>query len=252
MKNKKIALIFTVVVLFLASACNKEYYVDTGVLTPNYNGTILQYLKSKPAMFDTTVRVIALAGMEDVLDKEKVTFFAPTSSSIYKSVKALNAFLIQNGRDTVKELSQIKREVWRKTLSQYIFKGTNQLKDYPQLDTLAYTAFPGQSYASYGDNGRIMNIGVIFNDAVGGSTSIKYAGYRQLFLSYIKDFTKPQQSLVNIPVATSDIIPTNGIIHVLRQATLSGSILVNKHNFGFVNNIFINDVLASGITPPTP
>ncbi|WP_175632375.1 fasciclin domain-containing protein [Pedobacter ghigonis] len=248
MKNKNIKLVFAAIALLLATACNKEYYVDSGVLTPTYNGTILQYLKSKPAMFDTTVRVIALAGMNDVLDKENLTFFAPTSSSIYKSVRALNAYLIQNGRDTVRELSQIKREVWRKTLSQYIFKGTNRLKDYPQLDTLAYTAFPGQSFSSY-ENGRIMNIGVIFNDAVSGSTSIKYAGYRQLFLSYIKDFTKPQQSLVNIPVATSDIAPSNGIIHVLRQATLSGSTLVNKHNFGFVNNIFINDVLASGITP---
>ncbi len=248
MKHKNINLLVLAVLLFLASACNKEYYVDSGVLTPNYNGTILQYLKSKPAMFDTTVRVIALAGMDEVLDKENVTFFAPTSSSIYKSVKALNAYLLQNGRDTVKQLSQIKPEVWRKTLSLYIFKGTNRLKDYPQIDTLAYTAFPGQSYSSYG-GGRIMNIGVIFNDASSGNTSIKYAGYRQLFLSYIKDFTKPQQSLVNIPVATSDIAPNNGIIHVLRQATLSGSTLVNKHNFGFVNDIFINDVMASGIMP---
>jgi hypothetical protein len=73
-------------------------------------------------------------------------------------------------------LDQIKPEVWRNTLSQYIFEGKNLLKDYPQRDTVSYVAYPGQNYTSYG--GRIMNIGVIFNNAGG----VQYAGYRQLRL----------------------------------------------------------------------
>lgn len=250
MKHRNLLVLVTAVVFLLTSACNKEYYEDTGVLNPNYEGTILEYLKSRSDMFDTTVRVVDLAGMNDVLDKENVTFFAPTSSSISRSVRSLNRYLAQNGRDTVKELSQIKPEVWRKTLSLYIFNGVSRLKDYPQLDTMSYVAFPGQSYTSYGSEGRIMNIGVLYNDAVNDNITIKYAGYRQLYLSYIKDFSKPQQSMINIPVASSDITPKNGVIHVLRQNTLSSDgTLVNKHNFGFLDILFRNDVLSAGILP---
>lgn len=228
-------------------SCKKDYYFDTGVHIAKYDGTIMQYLKSNKVMFDTTVQVINLAGMENVLDKENITFFAPTSSSIVKSVRYLNRFLRANGQDTVKDYRQIKTAVWRKILTQYIFKGKNTLKDYPQLDTLAYTAYPGQAYTSY--DGEIMNIGVIYNDAGG----VKYAGYRQLFLSYIQDRTQPTQSLINVPVATSDIQPTNGVIHVLRQAQLSGdplgSVVINKHDFGFSKPLFVREVLAAGIDP---
>ncbi|MGY3053009.1 hypothetical protein ACVWYG_001206 [Pedobacter sp. UYEF25] len=245
---QKITIVF-LVVLMTASffSCKKKYFFDTGVHVAKYDGSILQYLKSNKVMFDTTVQVIDLAGMTEILDKENVTFFAPTSSSIAKSVLYLNEFLSANGQDTVKDYRQIKRAVWRKILAQYIFKGTNKLKDYPQLDTLAYTAYPGQAYTSF--DGQIMNIGVIYNDAGG----VKYTGYRQLYLSYIQDRTQPNQSLINVPVATSDIQPTNGIIHVLRQAQLSGdplgSLVINKHDFGFSKPLFVREVLAAGIDP---
>lgn len=219
----------------LFSACKKEkYFFDTGVSTPNYNGTILEYLVAKPAYFDTLVRVIKIAGMEDVFQKENITFFAPPSSSIYKSVRRLNIYLRAQGRDTVSKLEQIKPEIWKETLSMYVFQGSSRLKDYPQLDTLALIAYPGQAYFSYGK--RTMNIGVIHNDAGG----IKYAGYRQLYLSFIPDFSKPLERLVNIPVASSDVAPTNGVVHVLR---------FQKHNFGFDTDRFITTVVTSGILP---
>ncbi len=163
----------------------------------------------------------------------------------------------RNGRDTVSKLAQIKPETWKEALSMYIFKGVNRLKDYPQLDTIAFSTFPGQGYTSYA--GRTMNIGVLFNDAVttrnpDGSpkTFVKYAGYRQLYLSYIPDFSNPTQNLLNIPVASSDIAPTNGVVHVLAQNEFVGTVLVSKHNFGFNTRTFIDKVLADGILPATP
>ena len=228
------ALLLAVILGVLAS-CKKQYFFDTGIHKAEYNGSILSYLKANPTYFDTTVRIINLAGMNDVLDKENVTFFAPTSSSIYKSIKRLNVFLRQSGKDTVSQLQQIKPSVWKETLSLYVFKGTYRLKDYPQLDTLSILAYPGQGYTSYGD--RTMNIGVAYNDAGG----VKYAGYRQLILSYIPDLSNPQTSLINIPVASSDIAPTNGIIHVLQQ---------DRHYFGFSTEQFINTAVSNGILPP--
>ncbi len=253
----KLALFVLLGFSIITSCKRDEYFIDTGTTNPNFNGSILAYLKSKPAYFDTLTRVINIAGMNDVFEKEQITFFAPTSSTIYKSIKALNADLRRSGRDTVSKLEQIKPATWKEALSMYIFKGVNRLKDYPQLDTIAFSAFPGQGYASYA--GRTMNIGVLFNDAVtarnaDGSpkTFVKYAGYRQLYLSYIPDFSNPTLGLLNIPVSSSDIAPTNGIVHVLAQNVFSGSTLVSKHNFGFNTRTFIDKVIADGILAPTP
>lgn len=253
----KLALFVLIGFCVITSCKRDEYFLDTGKHNPNFNGTILSYLKSKPMYFDTLTRVINIAGMNDVFEKEQITFFAPTSSTIYKSVKALNDDLKLNGRDTISKLEQIKPETWKETLSMYIFKGVNRLKDYQQLDTIAFAAFPGQGYTSY--SGRTMNIGVIFNDAVternaDGSvkTFVKYAGYRQLYLSYIPDFSNPRANLLNIPVSSSDIAPTNGIVHVLAQNVFEGATLKSKHNFGFNTRTFINKVIADGILPATP
>jgi hypothetical protein len=251
---KAILLIAMSMVLF--AACQKEkYYFDSGTTKGNFDGSILTYLKSKPVYFDTLTKVIELAGMNEVFDKQNITFFAPTSSSIYKSVKGLNAYLKQNGRDTVSKLTQIKPEAWKELLSLYIFKGSNRLKDYPQVDTLNMAAFPGQGYTSI--NGRTMNIGVLFNDAViiennVEKSRVRYAGYRQLYLSYIPNYADPKVGLLNAPVASSDIAPTNGIVHVLVQEGNYLGSWKSKHNFGFSTGLFINTVQSYGILPVTP
>ncbi|MBO9674745.1 MAG: fasciclin domain-containing protein [Sphingobacteriaceae bacterium] len=245
-KNYKTLLFSIIGILSVLTSC-KKYYVETGVHDAQYNGNIMQYMEEKKPFFDSTLTVIKLAGLTDVISKENITFFAPPSGSIFKSIKRLNIELRVTGKDTVSQLSQIKPEVWRNILSQYIFKGANRLKDYPQRDTLSYLAYPGQGYTSYG--GRIMNVGVIFNDAVVYNSSgaeisrVAYAGYRQLYLAYIPDMSNPQVALVNIPVATSDIQPSNGVLHVLNKV---------KHNFGFNTNVFIEQAISAGISPATP
>ncbi|TKC09937.1 hypothetical protein FA048_06930 [Pedobacter polaris] len=254
------AIILFAISITLFTACQKDkYFFDSGTQKGTFNGSILAFLKSKPVYFDTLTKVIEIGGMNEVLDKQNVTFFAPTSSSIYKSVKGLNEYLKQNGRDTVAKLEQIKPGAWKELLSQYIFKGSNKLKDYPQIDTLNMAAFPGQGYTSM--SGRTMNIGVRFNDAVSyedgvEKSRIKYAGYRQLFIAYIPNYADPKVGLIHIPVASSDISPTNGVIHVLAQEAdyYNGTqnVWKSKHNFGFSTDLFINTVLSYGILPVTP
>lgn len=225
-------------ILLLAFACSKDkYFYDTGRNTPEFNGSILEYLKSKPEYFDSLVRVIKVAGMEEVLTKENVTLFAPTSSTIYKTLKNLNAYLRLNGKDTVSQLEQIKPVVWKEMLSIYLIKGSYRLKDFPQIDTTSITAYPGQGYNSY--SGRTMNIGSFYRDAGG----VKYAGYRHLILSYIPDFSKPLENLRNVQISSHDIAPKNGIVHVLLQ---------NKHVFGFDTNQFITATIENGILPAKP
>ncbi|ALL04260.1 hypothetical protein AQ505_01385 [Pedobacter sp. PACM 27299] len=255
----KSPLLSLLLVLLVLTACNKDkYFLDTGVHKAEYDGSILSYLKSKPVYFDSLVRVINLAGMNEIYEKENLTFFAPPSALVHKSVMRLNQYLRFNGRDTVSQLEQIKPTVWRQMLALYTFKGTNRLKDYQQIDTTSILAFPGQGYKGYGNLdeklNKTMNIGVIFNDAAG----VKYAGYRQVVLSYITDLSQPTRYLNYAQVASSDIAPNNGIIHALSimgigslKLTVGGDMIYYKYPlyFGFDADDFVLLAVANGISP---
>lgn len=218
-------------VAFALTNCQDEsYLIDTGVHDPNFDGSIMQYLESRPDYFSKTVQVIKIAGLEDVLDKETVTFFAPTDWSIDNSVNRLSSYLYQNGGDSIKDYRQIKPSVWREFLSMYIVPDKYLLKDIPQLDTLMVSSYPGQAYYSYG--GRPMNMGVVYSDANG----VKYAGSRQILYSYISDFAT--MDMKNAYVATCNIEPRNGAVHVIR---------FTDHAFGFYPEVFRRRALAEGI-----
>src|SRR5690606_34718794 len=164
-------------------------------------------------------------------EKQQITCFARTECSIDKSMERLNYYWYNlQGQDSVTNIKQVKPEVWKELLSMYIVKDKYLAKDIPQLDTTAMAAYPGQAYISY--NGRTMNIGLVHHDANG----IKYAGYRQLVYSYVNDFV--ENDLTNAYVATSDIQPSNGVVHVIR---------LTDHKFGFNEATFISKAIAAGI-----
>lgn len=237
-KQAFVAMTLLVTLTLTIVSCSKDSYNDTGLANAKFDGTILQYLQSKPLHFDTLASVIKLAGMEPLFNdaNANITFFAPPDPTIGASIKQLNLRLLNAGRDTISKLEDIKPAAWRNILSLYTFKGTNRLKDYPQVDTLALDTYAGQSFVSYA--GIPINIGVIFNDAVSGSTAIKYAGYRQLMISYIPDWSNPKRFWINTLVSSSDINPKNGIVHALK---------FRNHAFGFHTELFISIALQEGI-----
>lgn len=227
-KHVFVAFISALVVL---ASCTKEYYQDGGVHNPKYDGTIMQFLKSRPELFDTLVKVAEMTKYGSLLDdpNANVTFFAPASQSINKTVISLNRELFAKGQDTVLDVRQISPEVWEKFLGYYIYNDRYTLKDYPQIDTNDILTYPGQGYISY--NGEAMNIGTFYNDVVSKNNAgieqvMKYAGYRQILINRSN------------PVATSDIQPTNGVLHVLN---------FSKHSFGFYTYDFINNAINKGI-----
>lgn len=233
-KTNIIKLVFLTIMgtIVALSSCKKEHYIDGGVHEAKYDGTILQFLKSRPELFDTLVKIAELSNYTTLLNdpNANITFFAPTSQSITKSVTALNRQLFARGQDTVLDVKQISPEVWHKYLSRYIYPEKYLLKDYPQIDTNDILAYPGQGYLSI--NGEALNIGTFYNDvrtknSAGVEQIVKYAGYRQILINYSN------------PVATSDIQPTNGVIHVLQ---------FSRHTFGFYTYEFVNDAINKGVT----
>ena len=231
------------VVTFLLGSCQKNYFEDSGTHAPKYDGTVVDYIKQRKDVFDSLYKVIQLSGLESVLNQEGVTFFAPGDASIRRSLISLNRELYERGRDTVFTLDQVHPDVWREYLSMYIFNDTYLLKDIPQIDTINLEIFPGQGFLSYG--GTNMNIGVNYNDVVsknseGEFQTIKYGGYRQLFLAYIRSVSNigSYGGMVNAPVASSDIQTRNGVIHALEY---------RRHAFGFVTSNFVNSAYTKGI-----
>lgn len=236
MQYKRIIIGAFMAMVVFTMGCKKGYYEDTGVHTPNFNGTVMQYLEAKPEYFDSVVKVIKLAGMEDVFKKEDITFFAPADSSIRRTIAFVNQVLEQLGKPLVTRLEQIKPEVWRRQLTRYVFKGKKQMNDFRQIDIDNLSAYPGQIYASY--DGLLMNVGVIYDDAGG----VKYAGRRQLQLSFIPSASAPRDFASWYPafVASVNIAPTNGFVHALEYP---------YHYFGFSAIDFFEDAYSAGIVP---
>ncbi len=245
--NKNIIKISLLLMLVstLAISCKKDYYQDTGVKTGEFDGTVLDYLKSKPQYFDSLVKIIDYAGLTSVFQNEEITFFAPADSSIRATYRECNIVLNLLGRTPITRYQQIKPAVWREALSRYIFKGAQSLTDFPQIDFENIAAFPGQIYNSYDD--LIMNVGAIH----GTGGNVPYAGYRQLVLSYIPtpSSARDYQTWTRAYVASVNVHPTNGYVHVLRYPPVaSGGIgLAEPHFFGFSPYKFLETAIIAGI-----
>lgn len=224
-----------VLTVCIVNCQNEDYLQDGGKHNPYYNGTVLEYLNQHPDKhyFSELTDLIHYAGLDSVLQNEEITFFAPTDFSIEKSMDYLNEQLYwRRGEDSIKDLHQIQPEVWKEYLSMYIIPGKYCLKDIPQLDTAAVSAYPGGAYYSMAK--VPMNMGVVYYDAA----SVKYAGARQILYSYVYDFTT--MDMVNAYVSSCDIQPYNGVVHVIR---------FTDHYFGFDRDRFLESVVNAGVLP---
>jgi hypothetical protein len=250
------------ILMIAVSSCSKDnYYKDGGLAKAQFNGTVMQYLDANPK-FDTIAQIVRLAKMDDIFSKENITFFAPTDEVIRRSIGivngnipemqfGLNQQLYDLKKDTIKKLSDISPAIWRKYLMRYVLKGKYLLKDFPQLDFSLRPLYPGGNY--YGYNNDLSNIGVVFNTA----NTVKYAGYRQLCIAPIIDPSNPLlYQYMSAAVASSDIQPTNGVIHALAvfpfpsyggfRSYSIGDLQTNSFmetNFGMSNEFFAEVIL---------
>ncbi|TXH22617.1 MAG: hypothetical protein E6Q95_01835 [Chitinophagaceae bacterium] len=233
--------IFILGVVLLASCTKKDYFIDSGKIDPKFNGDIVQYLQSKPAYFDSLVRVIEMAGYTSELKQPNTTFFAPADSSIRLAIRNANEKRSQIGKAHITSINQIDAAIWKKYLGRYIFKFNRSLNDFSQIDFSNVTSYGGQMYTAL--SGENLNIGVIYDDLVnsnpqaGTTVTIKYGGYRHLAISFLNSPYTPLNvgtwSRANI--SSANIQPTNGYVHLIRYS---------NHSFGF-NDEFATDVALS-------
>lgn len=239
------------------SACKQDdYYTDGGLANPHFDGSMMAYLDAHPRQLDTIAEIVRLAGLEEVFNTEEFTFFAPQDEEIKRLIGeadyqgddpilqilgGANERLYNLGLDTIQTLADVDSAIWRKYLERYMFHGKKLLKDYPQVDYDVFNTFGGQNYFAY--NNTVSNIGVVFHDAVTDAgkpteTKLKYMGYRQLHISFIHNISDPNPAgSMAQPVASSDIQPNNGVVHVLDFNLSSG--------FGFNQFEVIRDIIQS-------
>lgn len=233
------------VALLLFVSCKRDdYYIDGGLANPVFDGTIMEYLDSKPRDFDTIAQIVRLAGLEETFNNDEFTFFAPHDENIKQLIGRVGEFgansqLYSLGRDTIQVLADVDSAIWRKYVERYMFRGRNKLMDYPQVDFDLLTTYGGQNY--YSINNSVSNIGVVYHDAVtnageANEVRLRYMGYRQLYISFIPDVSQPMQGWVEVPVASSDIQPANGVVHALE---------FSRAGFGFRQQEVILDILES-------
>ncbi|MFV0606112.1 MAG: fasciclin domain-containing protein [Niabella sp.] len=237
---KKSIIIITAFVSLLIVGCNKNsYYKDSGTTKGKFDGTVMNYLESKPEYFDSIVRLVRKAGLETTLQNEQVTFFAPADSSLRRLFFYTNERLARLGRPAIHSINEVSDRIWTKYMSRYVFKFKKGLNDFPQVDFANLTTYAGQIYPAA--NGTYMNIGAVYsNVTLGGtngapSTVIPYAGYRYLTVSYLSSQynTRDYDTWRTATVASVNIETNNGYVHALRYA---------NHDFGFDLNEFVQDV----------
>lgn len=207
-------LVIIIGTIFL-SACKKDYYIDGGLAKAQYDGSIYDYLSNDPYWFDTVTYIIDRAGLKDMLSNDTVTFFAPTDDAIKAVMVALNQTRYANVEDSV-HIQDIDSSVWRYFLSMYILKGKYLAQNFARVDPVNVTAYPGIDYVTYG--GFIVNIGLEYGDY----NNVQAVGARIILLTDITNDPNNFRSDPAVTVMSSDIQPTNGVLHVLNNNNILG------------------------------
>lgn len=240
MKKLFILTVTIAIASLFVTGCKKDsYYKDSGTTKGKYNGTVMDYLKSKPEYFDSIVKIIRVSGLESTLESNNVTLFAPADSSLRYLLYYTNFILAETGKPAIRSINQVAPRIWKKYMSRYIFNFKKGITDFPQVDFDNLTTYAGQIYPAV--NGINMNIGTVYTSVIlGGSngtpqTVIPYAGFRYLTVSYLSSQynTRDYATWRTAAVASSNIETTNGYVHVLRYPT---------HYFGFDLGEFVEDV----------
>ncbi|MDR2131066.1 MAG: fasciclin domain-containing protein [Odoribacteraceae bacterium] len=194
MKNIVTGIILTL----LAAACSTDWnFENTGLARERFDGTMYEYLKSNPYDWDSVRLVIERAGMVDMFDGgEEFTFFGPTNHSIRRW---MNNNSIAAIRDIpVAECASI--------VNDHVLDGTLARDDIPEGEFTggswkggkAYTFRSGKSIMIYRLLGSYMNV--------------PKAGAAEIHLNQTTS------------VASSNIRPTNGIVHSLVYSYILGTL----------------------------
>lgn len=211
MKTSIYYIVMCICILFVFTSCDtKQEWWDSGVSSPYHDCSIMEYLRTDNYNWELTVELIERAKLTDLFEGQvdtlkEITFLAPPSYSILRH-------LYDNGFENISEISQ---EECRELVLKHVIKGKHLKEkiafrnpDYLITDTKqnSYTEFTclgGNKIRVWKDK-----------SAWGGVPDV---GPETMF---IYSFDAQQ----NVPLATPDIQPINGVVHALNYNYVLGRI----------------------------
>lgn len=190
--TKNICRISMALIAVIVSSCSlqKDYDYKSEILDPHVNMTAWEYFKTRPDVFSGVMDAIQYAEMEEYYQQSdvKYTFLALNNT-------AMNLF-ITNTNPAAISVTQLDKAVVKKMLQYHIIKGEySAYKQLPVEPIFVLTLLPGQE----GLMTILVRKSPWQDDA--GKVFINDTG---------SNGTSPSRSAV-----TSNIMPTNGVIHVM-------------------------------------
>lgn len=108
--------------VFISSCTKDGGYYEPEVIERNFHGNAYEYLKSKPGVYDSLVKVIDRLGMQSIVQDSNITLFALTNQSFQLAITNLNN--LRRLADRPNEyLESIKYEHLDTMVTQYIMRG---------------------------------------------------------------------------------------------------------------------------------
>lgn len=201
---------YVIILSLISFSCKKDsghYKID--YVDSKFNGTIYEYLESKPGVFDSLLTIINRVKLDSILkDSANVTFFAPTNESFKVALQNLN---------TIRKMTDKKYEYYSNVeythldtlISYYLIRGA--------LTTDSLKIKEGLRIYDYKFN-HAMHAKIFASN----SSGYVEGGPRVIELSDTKNsqFTR---NWVSSMTASVNIEANNGVVHVLSP----------EHIFGF-------------------
>ena len=212
---KKILLILCVMVVGLNACTTRQDVIDSGVASPYFDGTIMDFLRADDYNWKLTVQMIERAGLTDLFEGKdtnfpEITFWGVKSYSIQRYIWDEQT---KNGKN-IKSVEDIPVEECRELILRYVSKGKLLKKDvlYRNMEYLisdpkqngktVVTCLAGNQFYAY------LEVEPYGGVADGGAVHL---------LLHSPKYGK-------IPMATPDIQPENGVVHALNYGHEFGKI----------------------------
>lgn len=208
MKTNIILLISLLLFLFISCSKDKGFYNQTAE-TVKFDGNVLEYLQSKPGVFDSLLKVLDRTEMNTALSGDQpLTVFAPTNPSFQLAIENLN----NTRRDADRPLEyllNVKLSHLDTMMAQYIIKDM-----YPSDSMMMKDGLPLYDFKYQRRMNAKLTSATSSGFEGGGPKIIEFSDTKNS--QFTRDWITANSASINIEA-------NNGIIHVLSS----------NHVFGF-------------------
>lgn len=202
---------YLVILLFVLPfiSCGTKYdYLDTGISDPHFEGDMYAYLQSNPYNWDSIVKIIDRARLQDVFHHDDITFMGLTNHSIRR-------WLIQGGKGYeagYRQVADIPEEMCRAIVLSLVLDDKMLCEDIERIELNEKGEYIGGGRVLKARYGNYVWLWTQQDPYMG------VAGLGPVSLSMTTLQSDQTTQIATNKVASSDIQPYNGVVHALEYS----------------------------------